>query len=165
MNRTLKVSGMALAFTLAGVLAQEATFAQPVAEPRAARPARIVGLWDAEVVVENCATGAPFGTFRALHKFELGGLGQVVPATNPAMLSAHLLTWEPLQRNHYRMVVKFFRFDATGANIGWTVLNNEITLSQDGNSYVGSGVAEVFDTAGNFLFSSCPSIVATRFTG
>ena len=51
------------------------------------------------------------------------------------------------------------------SGLGWTVIRNEITLNQGGNEYVGSGVADFYNAAGNYLFSACPSIIGTRFTG
>jgi len=61
---------------------QTIVWAESVNAPhnRHARHNRIVGLWDVQVTVFNCSTGVPLANFRALHKYELGGTGQVVPA-------------------------------------------------------------------------------------
>ncbi|MDX1554638.1 MAG: hypothetical protein R3212_01290 [Xanthomonadales bacterium] len=147
-------------------LASGAVNAQIGPDPKTnARHSRIVGLWDVDVVIANCATGVPVGAFKALHKYELGGTGQVVPGTNPAGLSEHSMIWSHVRDNDYRMAIKFFRFDANGVNVGWNVIRNEISISPDGNEYVGGGVAEVYDINGNFLFASCPSFIGTRFAG
>jgi len=130
-----------------------------------ARHSRIVGIYDVDVVVANCATGAPLASFKALHKYELGGTGQVVPATNPVGLSEHSMIWSHVRGNEYRSAVKMFRFDATGTNIGWIVIRSEISISDDGYSYSGSGVSEIFNSAGVWLGASCPSFIGTRFTG
>ena len=127
-----------------------------------ARHSRIVGLWDVDVVVDNCS-GVTLASFRALHKYELGGTGQVVPATNPAGLSEHSMIWSHVRGNDYRTAVKMFRFDTNGQYIGWTVIRSDVSISEDRQNYSGYGVAEFFDSNGNYLFASCPSFTGTRF--
>jgi hypothetical protein len=124
---------------------------------------RIVGLWDVQVTVKNCSTGATLGSFPALHKYELGGTGQVVPATNLAGLSAHMTVWSHVRDNRYRMTVKMFRFDSSGNNIGWAVIKNNIAINEDATGYAGLGRAEVFDSNGNSLGTSCAEFTGTRF--
>ena len=130
-----------------------------------ARPSRIVGLYDVDVVVADCATGATVASFRAMHKYELGGTGQVVPATSPVGLSEHSMIWSHVRGNDDRNAVKMFRFDTAGNNIGWIIIRNDVSISGDGNSYSGYGVAEIFNSAGVWLAASCPSFAGTRFTG
>ena len=90
-----------------------------------ARHSRIVGLWDVDVVIDNCS-GITVGSFRAMHKYELGGTGQIVPATNPTSLSEHSMIWSHVRGDDYRTVVKMFRFDTNGQYIGWIVIRNEV---------------------------------------
>jgi hypothetical protein len=127
------------------------------------RPDKIVGVWDVAVTVRSCVNGAALFTFPALHKYELGGTGQVVPATNPAALSPHVTVWKRVGKNLYQMSVKMFRFDASGNNIGWAVIRNDVAINEDGSGYAGSGRAETFDASGNSLGTSCPTFVGTRF--
>lgn len=129
------------------------------------RDKRMVGLWDVQVSVVNCVTGAPLASFIALHKFELGGTGQVVPASNPAALSAHMMIWSHISGRDYVESAKFFRFDGAGTLLGWTVLTNEISINKAADKFEGSGIAEVFNTAGDLVGTSCPNLVGTRFTG
>jgi hypothetical protein len=91
---------------------------------------RIVGIWDVHVTAQNCITGAPMTSFDALHKYEFGGTGQVVPATNPASLSAHLSVWDHVEGNDFVMAQKMFRFNAAGNNIGWIVVRLNVTYRQ-----------------------------------
>lgn len=166
MNRSTRMLGFASTFLFVAFATHGAAYAADESQLQSLfPPGKIIGLWDVEVVISNCNTGDPVGSFIALHKFELGGTGQVVPATNPTMLSAHLAVWSHVRRNNFRQTIKFYRFDGSGAMVGWNVIRNEITLNQAGTEYVGSGVAEFYDANGNFLFSSCPSIIGTRFTG
>jgi hypothetical protein len=133
------------------------------AESGKARRNRIVGLWDVQVTGFDCNNGNQLFTFPALHKYELGGTGQVVPATNPAGLSAHMTTWSYVSRNDYLLNVKMFSFDPAGNNIGWTIIRSNIAISQDATQYSGSGQAEFFDLNGNSLGMVCPAFTGTRF--
>lgn len=165
MKRLNRVVGIAAALLIGTFLTQATACAQIGPDPQTnAHHSRIVGLWDVEVTVANCASGAPLVTFLALHKYELGGTGQVVPATNPAGLSAHMMIWNHVSGNDYQMSVKMFRFDGTGTAIGWIVLTNEVSINEAADEYTGSGVAEIFDAAGTLVGSSCPSFTGTRFS-
>jgi hypothetical protein len=140
-------------------------FAQIGPDPRTnARNSKIVGLWDVEVTVTNCA-GVTLSEFLAMHKYEFGGTGQVVPAGDPTALSAHMVIWNHVSGNDYQMSIKMFRYNPAGELIGWTVLTNEIRINEAADEYAGSGIAEVFDAGGNFLVALCPSFEGTRFTG
>ena len=73
------------------------------------------------------------------------------------------MVWTNLGGNRYLARIKMFRYDATGATVGWNEITNEVEISRDGTQYWGSGVAEFFDNDGNFLMASCPSFSGTRF--
>jgi len=166
MKRLNKVIGIAAALSIGILVTQATALAQVGPDPRtSARHSRIVGLWDVDVTVASCANGAPVASFKALHKYELGGTGQVVPATNPASLSAHVLIWSHVADNDYLMAMKMFRFDGAGNAIGWIVLTNEVSINEAADEYAGSGIAEIFDAAGNLVGASCPTLAGTRFTG
>jgi len=132
------------------------------AQSENARQNRIVGVWDVQVAVHNCTTGAPMGSFRALHKYELGGTAQIVPATNPAALSPHVGVWKANHKNTYRLVFKMFRFDPAGNNIGWIVVRNDVAINEDASGYAGSGQADIFDSNGNLIGTSCPVFTGVR---
>jgi hypothetical protein len=164
MKHLIRVIGITVGILSVALLNASAAIAQVGAEPRtSARPDRIVGLWDVQVSVANCLGGPVFATFPALHKYELGGTGQVVPASNPALLSAHMMAWTHLSGDNYVSRFKMFRYDAAGNTIGWTIVTNEVSIDEDATWYTGSGIAESFDNGGNFLTASCPSFVGTRF--
>ncbi len=132
---------------------------------RNARHNRIVGVWDAQISVNDCNTGALLFRFLGLHKYELGGTAQVVPATNPAPLSAHAGIWRHLQGNNYQLAFKMFRFDAAGNNIGWQIVRFDVAINEDATAEAGSGQAEIFDSNGNKVAMSCPTFTGTRFVG
>jgi hypothetical protein len=162
-NHLNKVFGIAITVFVGTFLAQSIVYADAGSNQKTnARHSRIVGLWDVDVAVDNCS-GVPVASFRALHKYELGGTGQVVPATNPASNSEHSMIWSHVRGNDYRSTVKMFRFDTDGQMVGWTVIRNEVLISKDRQNYSGYGIAEFFDSNGNYLFASCPSFTGTRF--
>jgi hypothetical protein len=130
-----------------------------------ARPNRIVGVFDAQITNSDCSTGTPLFSFRGLHKYELGGTAQVVPGTNPALLSAHMGIWRHVQGNNYQLAFKMFRFDAAGNNIGWNVVKFNVAINEDATAEAGSGQSEVFDANGNLLVTTCPTFTGTRFVG
>jgi len=162
MKRFFGAAGVALIVLLFTSLGASA---QVVSEPRnSARPDRIVGLWDVQVSVASCAGGPVFNTFPAMHKYEFGGTGQVVPAGNPTGLSAHMMVWTHLDGNNYLSRFKMYRYDASGQTVGWTILTNEVSINEEATEYTGSGYAEFFDNNGNLLMASCPSFTGTRFS-
>lgn len=164
MKRLNKVLRIAVILLIGTLVTQATAFAQIGPDGNSnARQGRIVGLWDVDVIITNCVSGTVLFTFDAMHKFERGGTGQVVPATNPSGNSAHMLVWSHAGGNDYQWAMKLFRF-VDGNYVGWTVITSEVSISADANEYEGSGVAEVFDTDGNLLGESCPTFTGTRFT-
>ena len=159
LNKSIVITGVLLAGAL---FLQSTAFAEPGASTNAQQN-RIVGLWDVQVSLATC-TGVPLGGFSAMHKFELGGTGQVVPATDPAALSAHMLIWEHLGGNDYHWFVKMFRF-TDGVPTAYNVIEGLVSISEDGTEYDGSGVASFYDMDGNLQGAVCPSFEGTRFTG
>jgi len=100
-----------------------------------------------------------------MHKFELGGTGQVVPAALTPMNPAHLMVWEYLGDNTYSSAFKFFRYNLSGELQGSMVLTNEVWVSEDGMEYGGYGIAEQFDLNGDPTgVPLCPVFSGTRFT-
>ncbi len=166
MKTFTKVIAMGMTFLIGTFVMHGSVYAQIGSDPKANdNNSKVVGLWDVDVIVANCISGTTIATFSAMHKYELGGTGQVVPDSGPTTLSAHMMIWNHVKKNDYRMAMKMFRFDPSGNNIGWVILRNEISINKEADTYVGSGVAEFFNSAGTFLFSSCPSFAGTRFTG
>ena len=165
MNRMNRIIGIATALSIGILVTYGTAFAAAGSNPLAtAKSSRIVGVWDVTVDLYNCDSGALMGSFPAMHKFELGGTGQVVPAGNSPVVPVHMMVWEYLGNNTYSSIFKFFRYNAEGV-IGTTVLTNEVWVSEDGMEYGGSGISELYDLNGNWVgVAGCPSISGTRFT-
>lgn len=165
MKRSIKVIGVVSTVLFGTLFTPLIASAQPGAEQRLnARQDRIVGVWDIQVTVANCVNGTTLFAFPALHQYQFGGTGQVVPASDPAANSAHMMSWTHLSGNDYLSRFKFYRFDAAGMRTGWTVGTNEVSVDENANVYSGTGIVEVFDNNGNLQFASCPSFIGTRFS-
>ena len=166
MNSLTRISGIALA-ALIGVFATQTTAqAQIGPDPHSkARHSRIVGLWDVDVDITNCS-GTTLFSFHAMHKYEQGGTGQVVPATNPGALSAHMLVWNYAGFDQYQTAMKMFRFNG-GAYDGWVEVVSEVSMNDYADEYEGRGEAKFYDKDGNFQsnLTTCPVFSGTRFTG
>lgn len=162
LNKALVIQGALLIAALAFLPPAAAKPLTPVVK---AHESRIVGVWDVTVTLHHCGNGNVLTSFPALHKYEQGGTGQIVPPSNPALTGAHMLVWEYLGDGQYAAAFKFFRFDGTGAMVGTTVITADVWVDDEGMQYGGSGMAELYDTAGNFIgLAGCPSFEGTRFT-
>jgi hypothetical protein len=159
MKRTLLISTLRTLLVLLLVFCLN-TIAS--ADSKKSRANRIVGVWDVTVTIYDCSTGDALFTFPGLHKYELGGTGQVVPATNPAGLSAHMTTWSYVSKNDYTLTVKMFSFDPTGTNVGYNIIRGNVSINDNATQYTGSGQASFYDVNGNLLGMSCPSFTGVR---
>lgn len=123
----------------------------------------IVGTWDVVVDIVNCDTGAVIvpGS-RALGLFNADGTRHETAASNPALRTPAYGHWDHVGKDAYQFDFKFFRFDATGAPIGWTIVRHDLLLT-DENSYYSEGPAEFFNPNGDLLFAACAVANATRF--
>ncbi len=166
MKRMKKVMSIAVVLLICTFVTQTTAYAQVGQDPKTnARHSRITGIWDVDVTLTNCATNDTLFTFAGMHKFELGGTGQIVPNANTSGLSPHMMIWSHVKDNDYLVAAKMFRWNAAGVNIGWIVLNFEVSINEDADEYSGSGTAQVFDTAGVLVGGNCPYFAGTRFTG
>jgi hypothetical protein len=165
MKRLNRITAIAAALSLGILVTYGTALAETGSNPLTnAKGSGIVGVWDVTVDLYNCDSGAYINSFPAMHKFELGGTGQVVPAGNSPTIPVHMMVWEYLGNNTYSSVFKFFRYNAGGL-IGTTVLTNEVWISEDGMEYGGSGISELYDLNGNLVgIAGCPSLSGTRFT-
>ena len=165
--KPLKMKSILTGALLTGVLSVLATStvlasSHPLGK---AKGSRIVGVWDVTVTVFNCETNAPMFSFPALHKYELGGTGQVEPAGSTPANPLHLMVWKYLGKGQYSASIKFFRYDESGV-VGTTVISNAFGLNKSATEFSGSGIVELFDLEGNMVaIGGCPEISGTRFTG
>jgi hypothetical protein len=78
-----------------------------------------------------------------------------------------MMEWSYVGNDEYVAAIKFFRYDSSGAPIGYSVINNLLSLNSTSDGFVGEGQVDFYDMAGAPVppVSLCPQIVGTRFTG
>jgi hypothetical protein len=135
----------------------------PEHENTGALAQRIEGTWNVRVEFFVCNVGTVLASLDAMALFARGGTFHDTNATNPALRSSAFGDWEHLKGDKYQFAFKFFRFDATGANIGYNVIRHEVSLAPDGQTYTSEGIGEIYDAAGTLLMTGCSRSTATRF--
>jgi hypothetical protein len=146
------------------LLTQFATqaWAAPAGPPLFKDP--IVGTWNVLVDITNCETGdVTMPGNQALALFNADGTRHETNASNPALRTPAYGNWHRVGKDAYQFTFKFFRFAATGAHIGSTIVRHDHVLLADGWSYYSEGTAEFFDANNNSQFIACSTATATRF--
>jgi hypothetical protein len=128
---------------------------------------RIVGVWSVRVDITNCIDEKPgsvvFASFDATNIFAADGTFLDANSQSPVTQSAHLGYWRHVRGAKYEFAVKFFQFDASGANTGWRVVRHDVVLSRSGVSFASGGTAETFDPEGNVIATGCSISTGIRF--
>jgi hypothetical protein len=125
---------------------------------------RLVGTWDAAVRVTDCSTGAQVATFNSIASFNQGGtsIGSTGGIPQSMRTPEHGI-WRHIKGNTYSFKFKTFSFLPTGAPNGWSIVEHEVVLDQDNNSYTSSGTSRIFDQNGVQTLQRCSTAVGTRF--
>lgn len=173
MKRTfLKIiAGTGLTFTLIVVFAQFWTAAQntpgkqsPTENTAGNNAGKIVGVWDAQVTVRNCGTGAAIQSFRSLLTFAAGGTMQETTAgTAPHLRSPGHGVWRHLGETRFSNAFKFFRFNADSTYDGWQKISQQIDLSANGNQFTATASIEIYDADDQLAQTGCATAAAVRF--
>jgi hypothetical protein len=124
---------------------------------------RLMGTWDVQLTIRNCATGAVIRELKELATFD--SAGTTVSATSgvaPAAKTSGHGTWRHLSGQTYSYRFKFFTFD-NGLLTGWTIVHQEARVDVTGNEYTSEGGVEVYNALGTLTFSGCSTTVSTRF--
>lgn len=74
----------------------------------------------------------------------------VVEATSRAMSSAGLGAWRRTSEDSFRFVVQKYRFDATGAYVGKTVITEQVRMTGP-DTYVGSALTKILTPGGTVV--------------
>jgi len=169
MKRTfLKImAGTGLAFLLIAVFAQVWASAQNTTEKQIQPEngvGKIVGVWNAQVTVRNCQTGAAMQSFRSLLTFAAGGTMQETTAgTAPNLRTPGHGVWRHRGDNRFSNAFKFFRFNADGTYAGWQKISQQIDLSADGKQFSATASIEIYDANDKLAQTGCATAAATRF--
>ena len=124
---------------------------------------RLEGTWDARVRITNCQTGAEITSFNSIASFMSGGtsIGSTAGIPQANRTPEHGV-WRHVGGNNYAFKFKTFSF-AQNVPTGWSIVEHQVVLSADANSYTSSGTAKFFDADGNQVNSGCSDAIGTRF--
>lgn len=136
-------------------------------EDAQARPSgigRLVGVWDTQVSLRVCQTGAVIRTFPSIGTFHADGtmMDSTSGIPQAAKTPGHGV-WTATDAVNFIFRFKSFSFDAAGNATGYTVITHYGRLRYGLDQYSSSGNAQVFDMNGNLLFTGCSTTTATRF--
>ena len=121
---------------------------------------KIEGVWESQVAVSVCETGAPIGTLRAMQMFIRGG-SLMTTDTDPTH-GPGLGRWRYIGGRHYDSTYRFFRFNPDGTFAGLLRVKRNITLSRGGDNFTGTNTAELFDANDNLIATVCATETAKR---
>ena len=124
---------------------------------------RIEGLWDEQVTIKNCDTGATLMVSRGTNLFIRGGALVATNTAPPMAMGPTLGQWWHESHGHYfGAKMRLNRFNPNGSFAGIREIEREITLYNDANELSGTVNAQDFDPTGNLLATICASETGTR---
>ena len=134
------------------------------AQDRAGGAGRLVGTWDAQVTLRDCATGNPIRTFASIASFNQGGttIGSTSGMPQSSRTPEHGV-WSHVKGNRYMFKFKSFNFDSAGAAISYAIVTHGIELDETANNYLSSGTAQFFLMNGTQVGQGCSDAIGTRF--
>ncbi len=165
------ISGAALAIILASAFTQILVSAQESqdlqdeqrsAESResAGNARKLEGVWEAQVTLRVCQTGAPVGTLRGMTTFIRGGALVGTNANpNPPISFGR---WQYLGGRRYSSVERFFRYHPDGSFAGVQRITRNFTLNRDGDHFTGTINVEIFDANDNLIGNGCATEITRR---
>ncbi len=140
---------------------------QPTSENSSARRENERGLegsWDITVTRRNCQTGEAQVSFPTMTTFAEGGTMQDYGiAMAPTGRGPSHGVWNFISGRHYTAAFRFFLFGADGSNTGKQIVRRQIELNREGNAYIATGIAQVFNTSGTLMATICTTETGTRF--
>ncbi|MDQ2780781.1 MAG: hypothetical protein M3Y32_14610 [Pseudomonadota bacterium] len=118
-------------------------------------PDAIEGLWQSNVTLKDCASGATVGGFRGLTLFAQGGTAQADNDTPSAGKGPAMGTWTKSATGAYTVSLRFWRYTAAGLPAGQQRLTRSITLAADGQTLTATISTEALDTADVVVLRAC----------
>lgn len=146
-----------VAFGLAGAVQN------PASTGASRTPAnRIVGLWETQATVRGCVTGQPVVQVRNNLLFQAGGtLVENIGPTTSRNMGMGVWSHEP-GSDSYTMVIRFDRFNSSGTYIGWSTVERQLQMSDDGQTVSGEVRATGFNLDGSVASELCGEGTSTR---
>ena len=138
------------------ILAMALTGAKMV---RAQNP-HIEGVWDLNVTVVNCQTGALIRTVRSLQMYNPDG--SINETANTFLRGSSVGTWGHAGAQDYAVQFWFFRYNPDGTFKSFAEGLNKVELSGNGSHFTATGTITDYDATGNVISVGCVSQSARR---
>jgi len=116
----------------------------------------IVGSWEA--IVDR---GPPLGTLTSLHTFTSDHT-MIESGNDTLFRSPGIGVWKYIGDHTYATTMVLHRFNSAGVAIGSVKVNANRKIAPDGQSYVGVGVNEIRDLAGNVIAIGRSTVTGRR---
>jgi len=123
----------------------------------------IEGVWDEQVTLTRCDTGATLVTFRALDMFIHGGALTDTNSAPTATRGPGFGTWRHEHGGHFFAAnMRIFFYNPDGSFGSVRDISRQIEMSSDRNSFTGKVTFDVLTPDGHLLMQGCGSEAATR---
>jgi hypothetical protein len=124
----------------------------------------LVGSWDLQVTLRDCASGVPFVTFPAMNTYNQGGTTQqsAIPEPGVTSLPGHG-AWSHEIGRSYSGAFQFFLLNPNPALTRRVIVRSSISLDLTGDNYTSTDNAEILNLAGEVVDRGCSTSTATRF--
>lgn len=122
------------------------------------RARRIEGLWDEQVTIKDCSSGATLMVSRGTNLFSSGGALVAVNSAPASALGTALGQWWYESRGRsFGAKMRLNRYNPDGSFAGIREIEREIMLDNRGDTLAGAISARDFDAAGNVIRTICGS--------
>lgn len=122
----------------------------------------IEGVWQSDVMLKDCSSGAPIVAFKAATLMARGGALNADDSFSPPSRGATFGNWKHGSGQAYTSNLRFMRFNADGSLAGSQKVSRNFTLDADNNKLSGSVKTQVIDLSGAVLQEVCGSETGTR---
>jgi len=122
--------------------------------------ASLPGVWDINVTVVNCQSGALIRTVRSVMLIRTDGT--LTETANTATRGMSQGVWYHAYGQTYGTAYWFFRYKPDGTFASFAQAANTVTLSDDGATLSATGTVQDFDANGNLLSNGCVTHSAKR---
>jgi hypothetical protein len=122
---------------------------------------KLEGTWQAQTTIVNCQTGTVMENFAKLVSFNASGTAQEV-SSSTLFRSAALGVWDRDDRDSFRYLLRFFRFNPDGTPAGSVRAIWEVNVAQGSDSYTGEATVQIIAPNGTVVATICGTETATR---
>ncbi|MEW5836437.1 MAG: hypothetical protein AB1832_15350 [Pseudomonadota bacterium] len=163
MNIHARRSMFALATCLLAALAGTVSARQFTPDGWLPPTLQLTGVWDVQVTLRNCTTGAALVSFPAMDLFIAdGSSSEVGVGMPPAARYPSFGRWHYIGPRRFDSRFSFFRFASDQSYAGTQDVHRTIVLSLDGNHYSSTSSVAIYDTQHHLLQTGCATESAVR---